>query len=31
VLAVHDHLQFKVGASALGVLRPDKAVVYFEK
>jgi len=30
VLAVHDHLQFKVGASALGVLRPDKAVVYFE-
>ena len=30
VLAGQDHLQFKVGASALGVLRPDKVVVYFE-
>jgi hypothetical protein len=29
VLAQHDHLQFKVGASALGVLRADKLVVYF--
>lgn len=30
VLAEHDHLQFKVGGSALGVLRADKLVVYFE-
>lgn len=30
VLAEHDHLQFKVGGSALGLLRADKLVVYFE-
>lgn len=30
VLADHEHLQFKVGASAVGVLRADKLVVYFE-
>lgn len=30
ILATREHLQFKVGASALGVLRPDKAVAYFE-
>jgi hypothetical protein len=30
VLLEHDHLQFKVGAGALGVLRPDKLVVYVE-
>jgi hypothetical protein len=29
VLSCRDHLQFKVGASATGVLRPDKLVVYF--
>ena len=29
VLAQHEHLQFKVGASALGVLRADKLVIYF--
>src|SRR6185369_17737552 len=30
VLSEHEHLQFKVGGSALGILRPDKLVVYFE-
>lgn len=30
VLTEHNHLQFKVGGSAPGVLRPDKLVVYFE-
>jgi hypothetical protein len=29
VLGRHDHLQFKVGGNALGVLRADKLVVYF--
>jgi hypothetical protein len=29
VLSRHDHLQFKVGGNALGVLRPDKLVAYF--
>jgi len=30
MLTEHDHLQFKVGGSALGLLRADKLVVYFE-
>lgn len=30
VLLEHDSLQFKVGGSPLGVLRPDKLVVYVE-
>jgi hypothetical protein len=30
VLAEHDHLQFKVGGNALGLLRADKLVVYFD-
>jgi hypothetical protein len=29
VLAEHEHLQFKVGGNALGLLRADKLVVYF--
>lgn len=30
ILSTRNALQFKVGASALGILRPDKAVAYFE-
>ncbi len=30
VLAQHDILQFKIGASAHGLLRPDKIVAYFD-